>query len=703
MAVVRALLLPVRLLLWLPRLLLGRVLYGELRVSTLPTDGPRVRGGRAAATPRRPLVVVQRRGGRRARAGLMRGRGQLLVAAMVVVALVTAAVAVAFFTATGAGSGAARAGHLNPPTDVTVPTTNSTGTVHVSWTGSVSGGAAVTPEGYYVERNDGGASWSLACGSDATTNLITSGTICDDTGLSSGSYTYRVTAVFHNWTALSDASGSVTVTITVDNTPPDVHVTDVSGSPVTFPYSTNATITSIGGTCGTAPGDLAPVDWSIDGQSGTATCSGGDWSSGPLTTISAEGGYTATASQDDSASNHGSDSVMITIDTTSPVVSITSVNGSLASFPKLLNVNVTSVGGACGVLSGDSATIDVSVTGAATLSDTATCSAGAWTYTFSSPLSAEGDYTVTATQADAAGNSGSSGAKTITIDKTAPITSITIDPSSPNGSNGWYTGTNPTFTLSPTDTGGSGVASTNYQIDSGTITTYPGSAVAIPDGQHTISYWSTDNAGNVETTHTTATIKVDTVNPTGGAITANGSGSASYNATGTIALTKTDFGDGGSGIASNVITRATATLSGNTCGSFSGATVVPTLSDSGLSTACYRYTLTGTDTAGNSATVTSAIVKVDTSPPTAPIVTPSAATGSTYINGSTVFINPQATKSGGFTVTATSTDADTLIQKINFPALTGFTSPAAATTPTRPTRRPTPGRARPQRPPAPRP
>ena len=37
---------------------------------------------------------------------------------MIVAALVAAAVAVAFWTAAGAGSGAAQAGHLNPPTGV---------------------------------------------------------------------------------------------------------------------------------------------------------------------------------------------------------------------------------------------------------------------------------------------------------------------------------------------------------------------------------------------------------------------------------------------------------------------------------------------------------------------------------------------------------------------------------------------------------
>jgi hypothetical protein len=88
---------------------------------------------------------------------------------------------------------------------------------------------------------------------------------------------------------------------------------------------------------------------------------------------------------------------------------------------------------------------------------------------------------------------------------------------------------------------------------------------------------------------------------------------------------------------------------------------------------CHRFTLTGTDNVGN-ATAISTIVKVDTTAPGAPALTLSAATGNTYVLGTTVTINAQAGKSGGFTAAATSTDADSGMQKINFPALTGFTS-----------------------------
>ena len=92
-----------------------------------------------------------------------------------------------------------------------------------------------------------------------------------------------------------------------------------------------------------------------------------------------------------------------------------------------------------------------------------------------------------------------------------------------------------------------------------------------------------------------------------------------------MALSKADFGDTGTGIASNVVTRATATLSGNTCiGGFTGATGRHDQQRkrlASLATACYQYTLTGTDNAGNNATATSAIVKVDTSAPTGGTVT----------------------------------------------------------------------------------
>ena len=115
-----------------------------------------------------------------------------------------------------------------------------------------------------------------------------------------------------------------------------------------------------------------------------------------------------------------------------------------------------------------------------------------------------------------------------------------------------------------------------------------------------------------------------------------------------MSLTKNDFAEtqtaNASGLATgtNVITRASATLSNNACGSFSEAVPVSTPSDTVPADGCYRYTLTGVDIVGNQATATSTIAKVDTVKP------------STTDNSATI---GNAWKNTTQTVTLTPTDA----------------------------------------------
>ena len=118
-------------------------------------------------------------------------------------------------------------------------------------------------------------------------------------------------------------------------------------------------------------------------------------------------------------SNNGS----VTVDNTAPVVTLTKVNGSTVTFPFTTGTNVTSVGGACTNAASDFTTVSVTV---GTENGTATCTAGAWTYTLTTPLSTDGAYTASATQSDQAGNVGSSGSKSITLDKTAPSISAAV-------------------------------------------------------------------------------------------------------------------------------------------------------------------------------------------------------------------------------------------------------------------------------------
>jgi hypothetical protein len=185
------------------------------------------------------------------------------------------------------------------------------------------------------------------------------------------------------------------------------------------------------------------------------------------------------------------------------------------------------------------------------------------------------------------------------------------------------------------------------------------------------------------------TITPDTTNPTGGALTVNGTaatggGSTSYSNSGAFNINAiSDYGDSGSGLASSTLTRQSATLSSSdgvadgSCGSYGGATTISSrstpISQTLSGPTCYLYTLTGTDNVGNTTSI-STTVKVDTSGPSAPSITLSSASGNTYINGGVVYINSQSGRSGSFQASATSSDSDSGILKLNFPSPGGFSS-----------------------------
>ncbi|MDI6791644.1 MAG: fibronectin type III domain-containing protein, partial [bacterium] len=99
---------------------------------------------------------------------------------------------------------------------------------------------------------------------------------------------------------------------------------------------------------------------------------------------------------------------------------------------------------------------------------------------------------------------------TFNTDGTPPVTSITLDPNYQN----YYITSSTTVTLSPVDTG-SGVASTMYRINSEAWLSYTTAFTLAgrSEGEHTIQYYSTDNAGNVESTKSTA-VYIDNISPT---------------------------------------------------------------------------------------------------------------------------------------------------------------------------------------------
>ena len=294
---------------------------------------------------------------------------------------------------------------------------------------------------------------------------------------------------------------------------------------------------------------------------------------------------------------------------------------------------------------------------------------------------ATGCYRYTLTGTDNVGNSTTitTVVKVDTTDPTAPslVLADTSADVHTTGTTAFYrpAGTGSFDVTANSTDGQSGIASytfptlTGFTLSgTGGARTYTLATPTEPDGAKTVT--ATNNAGR--TNNSTFTLTADSTAPAGGSITANGGGA--YDTDGTVALAKTDHTDGGSGIASQTFTRATATLVNDVCGSFAGTDPVTILAGNDadtLSSGCYRYTLTATDNVGNQVSTQSTIVKVDVTAPTAPTLTLSNATGDAHYpgSGSTIWFRSAAGAGGSFDVTASSTDAQTGIASYSFPAL----------------------------------
>lgn len=83
------------------------------------------------------------------------------------------------------------------------------------------------------------------------------------------------------------------------------------------------------------------------------------------------------------------------------------------------------------------------------------------------------------------------------VDHDAPMTAIL--PSGPQGTNGWYTGPVQVTLIATDIDGASDIAATYYNVDGGATQTYGGPFMVSGNGNRVITYWSVDQAGNVET------------------------------------------------------------------------------------------------------------------------------------------------------------------------------------------------------------
>jgi hypothetical protein len=366
----------------------------------------------------------------------------------------------------------------------------------------------------------------------------------------------------------------------------EVRVTDEAGNEaedsVTFAVDTAAPSVAI-----TSPEDGAVIDSSSVDVAWTATdvdtteysVDAGTWQSvtGTSVTVSslADGEHTISVRVTDVGGNTATDSVIVTVDTTAPSVEISApvADASVASSTVTAEFSADD-GAGSGV-----ATIEVSLDGGAWV---AADSATAHTFTGL----AAGDHTVAVRATDEAGNTGSdSVAFSVVLDDVDPTVSIT---SPEDGSE--MDSSSVTVAWAASDGNGSGIETTELQLDEGAWQTVTGTSYALSslsEGLHTVSVRVTDGAGN--TASDSVTFTVDTVDPTL-SITSPEDGWETEDTSVTIEWTCTDTGSG--------VDRVEVSLDG---GSFESADTATEHTYDGLAAGEHTVEVRVYDDAGNMA------------------------------------------------------------------------------------------------------
>lgn len=273
---------------------------------------------------------------------------------------------------------------------------------------------------------------------------------------------------------------------------------------VTISGGTTAYTTTMNPTIGGTTDVVAPalVTVTVNGQTLTAVPSAGAWSVTPPTV--ANGVYPVTAIVTDGASNVGSASQLLTVDTVLPVVSI---DGGAAVET---NDPTPTISGITDVPAGTPVEVTVDAQSLTALVH----SGGAWNVT-PTPL-LDGTRTVSVSVADAAGNGGV-GTQQLTVDTTAPAATITGGPTALSN--------DPTPLLAGTAAVATGMTVTVNLADE-TLTAIVGAdgswsatAATLAEGAHRIVMTAADAAGN--NASVTQWLTIDTTAPamtiTGGA------------------------------------------------------------------------------------------------------------------------------------------------------------------------------------------
>ncbi|WP_171257491.1 Ig-like domain-containing protein, partial [Acinetobacter seifertii] len=325
----------------------------------------------------------------------------------------------------------------------------------------------------------------------------------------------------------------------------------------------------------------------VDGVNYTATNNGnGTWTLADNTLPAlTDGPHTVTVTATDPAGNVGTDTAVLTIDTTAP------------NAPVLNPINATDP---------VTGTAEAGSTVKVTFPDgtTATVVAGPdGKWTVPNPGDLTDGQTVTATATDPAGNTSLPGTGVVSADITAPV--VALDDVLTNDNTPVLTGTvnDPTATVVVTVDGVNYTATNN---GNGTWTLADNTLPALTDGPHTVTVTATDPAGNVGTD--TAVLTIDTTAPL---ITLN---DVLTNDT-TPALTGTIDDSAATVVVTVDGVNYNATNNGNGTWTLADNTL-PALTDG-----THTVSVTATDVAGNISTPATGTLTVDSTAPTLAIGT----------------------------------------------------------------------------------
>ncbi|MDD1747299.1 MAG: pre-peptidase C-terminal domain-containing protein, partial [Methanomassiliicoccales archaeon] len=370
--------------------------------------------------------------------------------------------------------------------------------------------------------------------------------------------------------------------------PSDVLVINVIPVDVS-PPSTSSSLSGISGSNGWYRSSVTVTLTAIDSGSGVASTfyrvSGGSYGEylTPIT-ISAQGTFTIDYYSVDKVGNaESATSANIKIDLTAPMTTL-SLTGATGGYGWFLN-NV-----------GLNFTVSESLSGLQ--STYYRLDGGTWLrFLPGATISAEGQHQMDYYSIDSAGNSESVEHVTVSIDRSAPQSSVELE--GMEGNEGWYLGA-VRVSIAATDPL-SGLAAQSFSLDGGTWQTYESPFYVSAQGHHELEFNSSDLAGNVEISQMVI-FDIDIEAPTSDA-TINGTlGQDSWY----VSSVEVELGgsDGLSGLSS-----IQYTLDG---GPWTDYAAMLTISETGEHTLLYR----ALDIAGNVQEAVHLVLLVDHSPPT---------------------------------------------------------------------------------------